>query len=92
MLQESRAVAVVVAAPKGQDVWPINCKDMECTWPLCTPATMVGYEAGQQLLVGLTSFALLLLLWHNRQQSVELHHCIWQTPYAAAFIASPDQY
>ena len=49
--QEGSAVAVIMAAPKGQDVYLINCKDEECSWPLITPATMIGHEAGQQLLV-----------------------------------------
>lgn len=88
MLQESRATAVVVAAPKGHDVFPINCKDVECTWPLSTPATMVGYEAGQQLLVSLSSLTFLLLLWQKRQQSVQLLH----GKHLSALIAWPDQY
>ncbi|DBA77212.1 TPA: hypothetical protein ACH3X1_009783 [Trebouxia sp. C0004] len=27
----------------------INCKDQECAWPLSIPATMVGYQAGQDI-------------------------------------------
>ena len=49
--QERNATAVIIAAPKGQDVTLINCKDQECTWPLSIPATMIGYQAGQDILV-----------------------------------------
>ena len=52
MLQEGRAVAVIIAAPRAQDVFLIDCKEEEGSWPLSTPATMIGHEAGQQLLVG----------------------------------------
>lgn len=70
-LQESRAVAVIIAAPQGHDVFMINCKEEECTWPLSTPATMIGYEAGQQLLVRVGIFVSLLLLMQNTQQSAD---------------------
>ena len=85
-LQESRAIAVIVAAPKGHDVLLINCQEEECTWPVSTPATMIGYEAGQQLLVGVSSLVLLLLLLHNRQLSADLLpilHCMRQSLQAA---------
>lgn len=49
--QESKATAVIIAAPKGQDVTLINCKDQECTWPLSIPATMISYQAGQDIQV-----------------------------------------
>lgn len=48
--QKSKATAVIIAAPQGQDVTLINCKDQECTWPLSIPATMIGYQAGQDIL------------------------------------------
>ena len=67
-LQESRAIAVVIAAPQGRDVFMINCKEEECTWPLSIPATMIGNTAGQQLLVQISSFVFLSLLLHKRQQ------------------------
>lgn len=92
-LQVSRAVAVVIAAPQGHDVFTINCKEEECTWPLSTPATMIGYEAGQQLLVRVGSFVSVLLLMQNIQQPADLLlsmlHCMRQSVQAAALTESP---
>ncbi len=51
ILQENKAVAVIIAASQGQDVTLINCKEEECAWPLAIPATMVGHQAGLDILV-----------------------------------------
>ena len=61
LLQEGGAVASIFAAPKHHDVFLIDCKEEECSWPLSTPATMIGYEAGQQLLVGASTSMLLIM-------------------------------
>ena len=52
MLQARQAVACIIAASKGQDVTLITCKEEECDWPLSIPATMIGHEAGRDILVG----------------------------------------
>ena len=50
-VQNQGALAVIIAAAKGQDVTLINCEGEECSWPLSIAATMISHKAGQQIQV-----------------------------------------
>ena len=62
MSQKSNATAVIIAAPKGQNVTLINCKDQQCSWP---PQEAPVVTAERQK----TSFSI------SGEQCHSCHHC-----------------
>lgn len=52
-------------------MFPINCKEEECAWPLSTPATMVSHDAGDMLLVS----SIAVLFMHSAQSYEQTAIC-----------------